>query len=56
MKIEYYKKNVYGNEHIYIKDKEISAIVHQLTAKKTINEADITALEALGHEFVQVLP
>lgn len=54
--IRYYKKNVYGNEHIYIKDIDIADLVQGLTGKKTINISDMQILQALGFTMVQVLP
>lgn len=56
MKIEYYKKNVYGNELVYIKDERIAQIILRLTGRKTIDTRAMEALTALGHELVQVLP
>lgn len=55
MKIEYIKKNVYGNEMIYIKDEKISQIVRGITGKKTINQNDIDSLTKLGCSFNQVI-
>ena len=55
MKIEYYKKNVYGNDYYYIKDVKIASAVQMLTGKKTISEMDKESLEYLGCTFVQVI-
>lgn len=52
MKIEYYKKNVYGVENIYIHPSNISVAVRALTHKKTVNDEDLKALAALGHEII----
>ena len=41
------KRNVYGNELIYIVSDHAKAI-QQLTGKKTIDENDIATLEELG--------
>jgi len=48
MFIEYYKKNVYGNEMMYIKDEKQKNVVQTLTGKKTVNNDDINALQSLG--------
>ncbi len=56
MNIEYYKKNVYGNELCYVKDKKLAEIVMRLTGQKTISTNTIEALKALGCKFIQVLP
>lgn len=56
MTIEYYKKNVYGNELMYIKDTKIAQIFLRLTGKKTIDKMAMDALKELGHKFIQVLP
>lgn len=52
MKIEYYKKNVYGVENIYIHPSNASAAVRLLTGKKTVSDEDLKALTALGHEII----
>lgn len=51
MKIEYYKKNVYGVEQIYLHDSEQKAAVQKLTGKKTVSEEDLKALTVLGCEI-----
>ena len=56
MKIEYYIKNVYGKELIYVKDEELKTIISNLIGKQTINDFDIKNFEKLGIEFVEVLP
>lgn len=56
MTIEYYQKNVYGKELLYVKDKKLSDVVFRLTGKKTIDNQIIEALKALGCKFIQVLP
>jgi len=55
MEIEFYKKNVYGKENLYIKNKEQATIISGLTGKKTISEDDIENLEKLGLELNHVL-
>lgn len=56
MTIEYYFKNVYGKEFMYIKDEKIAKILSKLTGMKTMSPVTVEALESLGHRFVQVLP
>jgi len=56
MLIEYYYKNVYGNELIYIKDKEVALIIERLTKKKTIDNQDIINLQKLGLDMVEIIP
>jgi hypothetical protein len=48
--IMYYRKNVYGQDLLYIVGAEGDAI-KTLTGKKTIDRRDIAALETLGHTF-----
>lgn len=55
MQIEFYKKSVYGNDMLYIKDEAIANVVRSLTGKKTIDATDIEALKKLGVSFVQVI-
>lgn len=54
MEINYFIKNVYGGELMYISDKTIANAVGRLTNKHTIDESDIAALEALGHTVTHV--
>lgn len=54
--IQYYTKNVYGLERIYISDPEIAKNIRVLTGQKTIDTQHIQALIELGFEFEQVLP
>lgn len=48
MKIEYYRKNVYGVEQTYILNPETAKLVSSLTGKKTVNEKDLEVLAKLG--------
>jgi len=50
MNIKYYRKNIYGQDLLYIVGTEGKAI-QTLTGKKTIDRRDIAALESLGHIF-----
>jgi hypothetical protein len=56
MKINYYIKNVYGLERIYISDPDVAIAIQKLTNQKTIDSRHIEALENLGFTFEQVLP
>ena len=53
--IKIYKKNVWGNDLIYIKDEKEAEAMRKLTGRKTINASDIRTLEALGFDFEYVL-
>ena len=55
MIIEYYKKNVYGNELFYVKDSKQAMLLFILTGRKTINEKDIDVLGELGFTMTQVI-
>ena len=55
MIIQYYAKNVYGVNHLYIADTRQAYLVQQLTGKKTIDQKDIEALtELTSCAWVQV--
>ena len=56
MIIEYYTKNVYGNELIYVKDEHLKKAISNLLGKKTINKKDIANFKSLGITFKEVLP
>lgn len=56
MNIEYYKKNVYGKELLYIKDESLAKAIEKLTGKKTIDKDAIEALKRIEVKFIQVLP
>lgn len=53
--IAYYRRDVYGVTHMYIKDPAIAATVTRLTGKKTLLIGHMTALSELGLTFVEVL-
>lgn len=55
MIIEYYIKNIYGNELIYVKDEQLRKTISNLIGKKTINKKDIHNFEILGISFKEVL-
>ena len=53
--IEYYKKNVYGKENMYIMDPRFKNLIATLTKKETIDINDFMALGALGFNLIQVI-
>lgn len=53
--IEFYTRNVYGVEHRYIVNEELSNTIQTLTGRKTILKSDMRALEKLGFVFIEVL-
>ena len=55
MKIEIYRKQIYGKTLFYIKDPEIADLVSTLTCAKTVRPEDLKALIRLGHEVIEVL-
>lgn len=55
MTIEYFKKSVYGNDMLYIKDAKQAETIRVLTGKKTIDARDIEMLSRLGITFKQVI-
>ena len=57
MKIEFYKKNVYGNELMYLKNQEgaTEQAILKLINQKSITEQQMKQFAVLGVEFVQVL-
>ena len=48
MEIYIIKKNVYGNDLFYVKDKFAAKVVSQLTGRKTVTRYDIDNLSLLG--------
>ena len=55
MTIEYYRKNVFGKEVMYVSDPGQAKIIIKLTNKLTLTEDTMTALEMLGNKFEEVL-
>ena len=53
--IEYYVKNVYGRENIYIVPGPAAKSISALTGKKTVSIQDIVHLELLGVKATEVL-
>lgn len=52
--IEYHKESVYGVHKNYYNDKDVAHHMHALTGQKTLNDAHIGHLMALGHEVREV--
>ena len=55
MTIQFYRKNVYGNEHMYILDEKLARTITCLTGHKTFLKDSKIYMERLGHTFVEVL-
>lgn len=55
MNIQYYKRNVYGNETLFVKDHELSMTIRLLTGKASLTSNVVEALKKLGFTFEQVL-
>ncbi|QGH73369.1 MAG: hypothetical protein [Siphoviridae sp. cttb18] len=53
--VGYYRKQVYGNEHMYIADPKIASAVAQLTGNKILLPNKMEALKNLGFTFEEVL-
>jgi hypothetical protein len=56
MIIEYYKKNIYGSDKMYIKTPEYAEIFRHITAQQTLTENVKENFEKLGFKFDEVLP
>ncbi len=54
-RIQWYRKNVYGEEKIYIANEGARVAVALMTRRKTIFPSDLAALRDLGLETVEVL-
>ncbi len=44
MNINYYRKNVYGVENLYLEDAEIAQGIRRLTGKKTVTHDDMSIM------------
>lgn len=55
MEIDYYRKNVYGNELMYVASEDAKYAIYALTGKNSISPLHINALESLGCTFKEVL-
>lgn len=57
MIIEYYIKNVYGNELRYAANEEQAAALRMMSnGYQTISDGMVEGLELLGFELIQILP
>lgn len=54
--ITYYRKSVYGNEHIYAADETQAHCLALLTGQKTLTESSLNALAGLGFSLTEILP
>lgn len=52
--MKYYRKNVYGNELMYLADKNQKDAVEMISGRKSINPADMFALGMIGFTFEEV--
>ena len=55
MNLEFYRKQVYGNELRYLVDCEEATAFRELTNKLTISSKDMHHGEALGITFLEVM-
>lgn len=49
MEIQIKRREVYGNQLIYVCNEPAITALKQLTGKKTLSEGDLKSLQALGH-------
>jgi hypothetical protein len=52
MEIHVVVKSVYGNDLLYVVERNAALYLEALTGKKTVNEHDIASLRGLGIEVV----
>lgn len=55
MKLEYYIKNNYGQQVMYLVSCEMSSYIYSLTGHKTMTDSDMRCLVGLGFKLVQVM-
>lgn len=53
--IDYFRKNVYGNDLMYVADRRTAQLIQRLTGKQTLREQDIATFNELGFTFKEVL-
>jgi len=53
MSIKFYRKNVYGQERLYLADDFYAGYAHILTNKETVNESDLHALSQISGQKVE---
>ena len=56
MKIELITKLVFGDDLIYVKNKNLKEIISSLTKKETLSISDIEKFKKLGIEFSLYTP
>jgi hypothetical protein len=54
--ITFYRRSVYGVEHMYIADPTMAGYIWGLTGTKTMLKQHKRALELMGYTFTEVLP
>lgn len=55
MNIEYYRKNVYGNDYVYVSNKEQANSIKKITGSVTLKPSHIEGLSELGFTFKQII-
>lgn len=55
MKVQFYRKSVYGNEHMYLIDSDPARLILELIGQKTILDGQMRRFTTLGIEFEEVL-
>jgi len=54
--IKYYIRDIYGKPTMYISDPSTASVISALSGYRTLVPHVKTALEELGHQFIQILP
>lgn len=52
--IEFYRKDIYGKENLYIADPKKAQLVQMISRRKTIDMSDLKALVGLGFRIEEV--
>jgi len=55
MTINFYRKNVYGNDLIYVADEKQAKSISKITGSKTLKPIHIQGFNELGFEFNEVI-
>ena len=55
LKIRYRIKSIYGEDRLYVVDKNMSKNIQDLTGRKTLSHLDMVALTNMGFIFEQVI-
>lgn len=53
--MQYYRKNVYGNELIYFVDPKFAQHFKNLTGRKTATSRDLAILSEMGMTFTETI-